>query len=178
MSVYAVLLFLHIAGALALFAGIGLELAGLAGLRRARTIAQVREWVGILSMLRRIDGPAAGLILASGLYLALTGWGREAWIALGLLALVAMAGLGIGVTRRRVGVIAQMIRVAGDGPVPSSLHAHLRDPALRLSASLRVALGVGVVFLMAVKPGTLGALAALGVALLTGAVLAARNRTT
>ena len=50
-----------------------------------------------------------------------------------------------------------------------------RGPTLRMAASLRAALGLGIVFLMAVKPGAPGAVATLGVALLGGAVIAMRN---
>src|SRR4051794_37831033 len=42
------LLFLHIIGALGLFAGIGLEQVSLAKLRRGHTVAQAREWVALL----------------------------------------------------------------------------------------------------------------------------------
>jgi hypothetical protein len=43
---------------------------------------------------------------------------------------------------------------------------------LRASASLRAALGLGIVFLMAVKPGAPGAFAAVGLALVAGVALA------
>jgi hypothetical protein len=39
-----------------------------------------------------------------------------------------------------------------DGPVSSSLRARLADPILRASATTRAALGLGIVFDMAVKP--------------------------
>ncbi|HEX5439050.1 MAG TPA: hypothetical protein VFW98_17995 [Gemmatimonadaceae bacterium] len=51
---YSVSLFLHIVGALGLFAGIGLELAVLAGFRRASTSAQLREWVRLFGAPRRV----------------------------------------------------------------------------------------------------------------------------
>jgi hypothetical protein len=84
----------------------------------------------------------------------------------GVLAL--FASIGIAVTRRRVVAIAAALPTA-DGPIPSPVADRLRDPALRASAALRAALGVGIVFDMVVKPGTTVAVAALIVALVVGA---------
>ena len=46
MSVYSMAVFLHIVGALGIFAAIGLEWAGLSNLRRATDTAQVRNGSG------------------------------------------------------------------------------------------------------------------------------------
>jgi hypothetical protein len=170
-SLYSISVFLHVVGALGIFAGIALEQAGLRGLRRASTGAQVREWTTMLRALRRVEGPSALVVLATGLYLVATRWGRHAWIGLGLLGLVAMGALGGAVIGRRAKAIAQA--VTDDGAIVPALRDRLRDPALRASASLRVALGLGIVFNMSVKPDTGGALAALGVALALGAAHAA-----
>jgi hypothetical protein len=177
--VYSVSVFLHIVGALGLFAGIALEQASLLGLRRARTVAQAREWAGLLRARQRLEGPAALLVLATGVYMVATRWGHHAWIGLGLLGMVLMAALGAGLTARRAGAIARAIEgeiagavPLGGGPLPPALRRQLHDPLLRASASLRTALALGIVFDMTVKPGTGGALAALGVALALGAVAA------
>lgn len=171
MSVYSISLFLHIVGAIGLFAGISLELAGLAGLQRATTTAQLREWLRLLGVLQRIVGPATGLIILTGLHLARTSWGRNAWIALGLLGILAMAGLGRGLTRSRLRAIAQAVPSGGDHPIPAAIRQRLGDPVLRASIALRLALGLGIVFLMSVKPGTVGALVTVFVALLVGTVV-------
>jgi hypothetical protein len=166
-SLYSISVFLHIVGALGLFAGIALEQASLVNLRRAVTIAQAREWVGVLRSLRRVEGPSGFVLLATGLYLVFTRWGHHAWIGLGLLGLVLMAVLGVALTGRRAAALARAIPT-GDGAIPASLGERLHDPVLRASASLRLALALGIVFEMSVKPGTAGALAAMGVALALG----------
>lgn len=171
MFVYSVVLFLHIVGALALFAGVGLEQAALANVRRASTVAQLREWVRLLGANRFVEGPGAFTILATGIYMAMTRWGHHAWIALGLLGLVLMGILGAAVSRRRVDAIRKELPAA-DGPVSGALRRRLHDPMLRASATIRAAIGVGVVFIMTVKPGTAGASTALGVALALGVVVA------
>jgi hypothetical protein len=167
-SAHSIALFLHVVGVLALFAGIGLEQTGLRRLRHAVSAAQAREWATLLRGQRRIDAPAGLAILVTGGYLAETGAGHHAWVAIGILGLVTMAILGMAVSRPRVAAIAAMLSVI-DGPIPSAIADRLRDPVLRASAALRAALAVGIVFDMVVKPGTAGALAALIVALVVGA---------
>lgn len=79
MSLYSIAVFLHVVGALGLFAGVGLEQAGLRGLRGASTGAQVREWVLVLRRLRRIEGPSGLVILATGFYMLAVRWGGQPW---------------------------------------------------------------------------------------------------
>jgi hypothetical protein len=169
MSLYDISIFLHVLGALALFAALGVEWAGLIGLRRAHTTAQVREWVRLFAGLRRVAGPAALIILVTGVYMSTTRWGRQPWIGLGLIGLVTIAALAPALTGRRVGSMARAIPDV-DGPIPPALRDRITDPVLRLSAWLRTGISLGVVFLMTVKPGSAEALAALGVSVVLGLV--------
>ena len=172
MSVYSISVFLHVVGALGLFASVGLEQAGLAGLGRASTSGQAREWVRLLRGRQRLDGPSGLIILATGFYMAATRWRFQPWMGAALLGMVLMAAIGAALTGRRVGAIARELP-AGDGPVPTALRDRLRDPVLRASALLRAALGLGIVFDMSVKPDRATSLAALGVALALGGAWAA-----
>lgn len=89
MSVYAIVVFLHVVGALGVFAAMGLEWTGLANVRRASTAAQAREWARLLRKVRMLEGPAGLTILATGIYLS-TRWGEQPWIGLGLLGLISI----------------------------------------------------------------------------------------
>jgi len=168
MSAYSIALFLHLVGVLALFAGIAIEQTALRRLRTARSLAQLREWMTLLRGLRRIDAPAGLTILVSGGYLAAHSGGYQAWIGAGLLGMVAMAVLGVALGRPRLLAIAAALPTT-DGPVSPALRARLADPVLRASAATRAALGLGIVFDMAVKPAAAGATIALVVALVIGA---------
>jgi len=170
-SIYGIVLFLHIVGALGLFAGMGLEQVSLARLRDAGTPTQARDWLGVLSNLRRTDGPSGLLILASGFYMMATRWGRGTWMAVGILGMVLMAALAVAVTSRRARGLKDAL-TRSDSSISNSLRAQLADPLMRMSATLRLAIGLGIVFDMAVKPATVGALTAFGVALLVGALAA------
>jgi len=170
-SIYSVLVFLHVIGALALFASIGIEQIGLLRLRFATQQTQVKEWVSTLRALRRIDGPAGLLLLATGIYFVVSRWGHQAWAGLAVLGMIVMALLGVLVTGRRLRAIAWEV-TATTTMVPPALREQLLDPVLRMSATLRAAIGVGIVFNMVVKPPLEGAVAALVVATVAGAVMA------
>jgi hypothetical protein len=171
MSAYSIALFLHLIGVLTLFAGIGLEQTGLRQLRNAPSLAQVREWMLLLRRLRRLDGPAALIILVSGGYLAQHGAGHHAWVAAGIVGMVMMAVLGAVVGRPRFLAIAKALP-ATEGPVSAALRARIEDPVLRASAATRVALGLGIVFVMVVKPSAVGTVIVFVIALLMGAATA------
>jgi hypothetical protein len=167
MSVYSTAVFLHIVGALGIFAAIGLEWAGLTNLRRAADTAQVREWVRLLAAPRTMGGPAALLVLVSGIYLSATRWGPVGWILVALGGMVVIAGLGGAIGGRRISAIVGALATES-GPVSTTLRGRLDDPALAVSLWVRTALLLGIVFLMTNRPSWGGSLAAMGAALVLG----------
>jgi len=171
MSAYSIALFLHLVGVLALFAGIGVEQIALRQLWNARSVAQAREWMTLMRSRRRIDGPSALTILVSGGYMAVHGAGHHAWVAAGIIGMVLMAVLGFGVGRPRFVAIGRAL-AGTDGPISTTLRERLQDPVLRASAATRLALGLGVVFDMVVKPAAAGAIIVLVAALVIGAASA------
>jgi hypothetical protein len=171
MSVYSIAVFLHILGALGIFAAIGLDWAGLSNLRRATQAAQVREWVRLLAAPRALGGPAALLVLVSGIYLSASRWGPQGWILMALAGMVVVGALGGAIGGRRIGAIMRALP-AESGPVSITLRGHLDDPALTLSLRVRTALLLGIVFLMSTRPGWGGSLAAMGAALVLGVAAA------
>jgi hypothetical protein len=166
-SLYSISLFLHIVGALGLFAILGLEWACLYNLRRASEAGQVREWVRLLAAPRVLGGPAALLILVTGMHMGATRWGPQGWIVVGLAGMVAIAVLGAGLSGRRMGAIARALPTE-DGPIPAALGRRIHDPLLALSLRLRAALFLGIVFVMSTQPSAAGALAAMAVSLVAG----------
>lgn len=172
---YSISLFLHIVGALGLFASLAFEQAALVNLRRASTLAQAREWLSLLRGLQRIQAPSALALLVTGVYMMITSWRHQVWAESGLVGMVLMAIIGVLVTARRMKVIGPAV-AAGDGPLPAAIRGRLADSALRMSASVRVALALGIVFNMSVKPQAAGAVAALVIAAALGILAARVNR--
>ncbi|TMG57239.1 MAG: hypothetical protein E6H84_01005 [Chloroflexi bacterium] len=167
MTVYAVALFLHIVGALGLFAALALEWTALSGFRRSTTAEQVTDWSTIYGALRRIGPVSIGLLLVFGLYMMATAWGPTPWIGLGILALVVIAALGafngIQITR----VLRQ--NAGRTGPLSSESRNALHRPTFVLSLRLRTALALGVVLIMTVKTDLVTSVAVLVITLALGA---------
>ena len=101
MSLYSIALFVHIVGALLLFALLAVE--GIA-LRVGMSAALVGRTLGPISALA---------ILVPGLYMMATQWGVKGWIAVGITTwvLIAVGGAVTGVTvmRGRIGTRAATI---------------------------------------------------------------------
>lgn len=138
MSLYSISLFLHIVGALLLFAALGLEWAACFGVRRAASTSQAQEWVRLQGSARLVGGPAALLLLLTGIHMSATQWGPQGWIIVGLAGMVVLAVLTVALRRRASGII------------------------------VRTALFLGIIFVMSTKPGAVAALASLGMALALG----------
>jgi hypothetical protein len=170
---YSIFLFLHIVGALGIFASLGIEQAALVNLRRASMNAQAREWLSLLRALQRFMGPSALVLLVTGIYMMVSRWSHQTWAGLGLVGMILLALIGAVVTGRRMKPIGQAV-FADDatGPLSAALRDRLADPVLPLSAWARLGLALGIVFDMAVKPGPVGAVAALIVGAVLGVVAA------
>jgi Predicted integral membrane protein (DUF2269) len=169
MSIYTIVLFLHVSGAIGYFIGIGTWLFGLSALRRAQRVEQVRALTNLVGRSGPLLGISVLLILATGLYLAVTAWGLQTgWIAVALISLVLMAPLGTALIESRRRTIDRLAREAPDGPLPQSLELRTHDPVLLTALQTVAALLLGIVFLMTTKPSLAGSLIVMAVALALG----------
>src|SRR5438105_1519140 len=143
MSVYAMAVFLHIVGALGLFAALALEWASLYNLRRVPTAGQAREWTKLLSALRFVGGPSTLTILVTGTYMMATRWGGQGWIGAGLAGLVLIAVVGGAQRgRERLGVARLLVGTAVDEEPRGAGHAALDAAHDVLLHPRRVDMGV------------------------------------
>jgi hypothetical protein len=162
-TLYSLALFVHIVGALMLFTAFTAEGISLFHLRRATTSAQVEEWEGVAG-LARIFGPASVVaILASGLYMMVSSWGWVAWLAVGLFAWLAVAVMG-AINGIRLSLVVRHVRTDGGA------FSRLRAPAFVISWLTRLAIGLGIVFLMTDKPVLVWAVVCVVVAAAVGAL--------
>jgi hypothetical protein len=178
MTVYTVVLFLHLAGAVFLFMDFALEWVIQGRVHNSATLEQARPW---LMAGRRV--PLVGMIggigvFIPGLYLAAHGklW-DQAWIQAALTAALVILVLGVAITGPRMRKLAYAAREAvpgaaqGTGQTGSAAIARLRDPMVVISLRIRVALGFGVLYLMAAKPNLMTTLVTMGVALVLGILI-------
>jgi hypothetical protein len=177
---YQLALFLHIIGAFGLIAAITVEAIGLRGLRRAAHPDEAMMWLGISrGLVMRMAPASLGLILVTGLYMVATAWGPRGWIlvALGSLLLLGVIGaFGTGLRMARIGPGLGRAQ----GPLSHELRRTLRDPMLLISLRVRLAMALGVAFLMSLKPSALASLVvivlAIALGLLAGQIPARRSR--
>src|SRR5436305_6058391 len=169
MSIYTIVLFLHVSGAIGYFVGMGAWLFGLATMRRAQRVERVRSIVQLVGLSGPLFGISVLLLLPAGLYMALTAWSLlTGWIVVGLISLVLLAPLGTALLEPRRRVIDRLARKAPDGPLPEELERYIRDPVLLTTPQTLTALLLGVVFLMTTKPSLVGSLVVMAVALVLG----------
>jgi hypothetical protein len=148
---YQIVLFLHVASAVGLFAVLAIEWVSLRGLARSLTYEQAREWSGLLPLLLLLGLPATLLVLASGIYLATTaGFWRLAWVYLAVptYVLVILAGAIVGPRRNRL----RSTLASGTGRLPGELRHQVRNPLFKASWQWRTGLLFGLLFAMTVRP--------------------------
>jgi hypothetical protein len=169
MSIYTIVLFLHVSGAIGYFVGVGAWLFGLAGLRRAQRVEQVRSLTNLIGMTGPLFGISILFILAAGLYMAITAWSLQTgWIAVALISLVLMAPFGTAIIESRRRALSRLANEAPDGPLPETLKQRIHDPVLGTALQTLATLLFGIVFLMTTKPSLPVALVVMAVALALG----------
>jgi hypothetical protein len=116
-----------------------------------------------------IHPPSALAILLPGVYLSATAWGwGQAWINASLALTVLLAALAPAINGRKLSAIGRALNSAPDGPLPAGPRALIHDPVLHGSEQVMAALGLGIIFLMTVKPGPSGTAMTIAVALVLG----------
>ena len=148
-------LFLHLAGAIAFFAGLAVAAVGQAAARRRRRPGEIASLLGTARF--GVLGVGLGTLLAvgSGFWLLdLTAYGLDGWVvaALLLLAVALAAGALGGQAPKRARRLAE--RLAREGDEPSrELDALLRLRGPDLLNWAAAAAAAGILVLMVWKPG-------------------------
>jgi hypothetical protein len=169
MNIYNIVLFLHVSGAIGYFTSMGTWLFGLAALRQAQRVEQVRALAHLTWWLGPLFAISVLLILATGLYMAITAWGLlTGWIAVALVSLILIAPLGTAIIEPRRRAIDRLAQGAPDGPLSQSLEQRIHDPVLLTALQTVTILLLGIVFLMTNKPSLIGSLIVMAVALVLG----------
>ncbi|MBA3822356.1 MAG: DUF2269 family protein [Ktedonobacterales bacterium] len=156
--VYALVLFLHIVGALGFFGSLLLWVAVLTALRRAHRVEEVRPLVALV--LRSQVGAMSSIVvlLLAGVVMTLMAWQFTTdWIVVALGTLVLIAPISPLFIEPRLRAIATLAKAAPDGPLTDTLNERIHHPLLITALYLLVPLLLGIVFLMVVKPSLSGA---------------------
>jgi hypothetical protein len=169
MSIYTILLFLHVSGDIGLFIGLGIELLSLAALRRVKRVEQARVIAGLIAIADPVGVISALLTIATGLYMAHTVWGlRTGWVAVALASIVLFLPPVIGlVVEPRMRAIVSSARKEPDGPLQEAYYAKINDPILGTALQTMAVLYLGIVFLMTTNPSLSGAVITFVIGLVT-----------
>ncbi|HEV7966658.1 MAG TPA: hypothetical protein VGP19_03750 [Candidatus Acidoferrales bacterium] len=151
MTLYPAVLFAHVVSALGIVAALSLEAVALMRLRRATSASEARLWLEFAPGLPALTMASFLLMLVSGIFLTtqMSGW-MLAWPRVAMGALILIGPLGAAAGRRM-----RAIRLAcgARSPNESDLIAKVRDPFLKFSVNIRIAVVIGIVLLMTAKPG-------------------------
>jgi hypothetical protein len=167
MNTYSIALFFHIVGALGFFVALGLEWVGLRQIRNATTTEQVRQGMRISGSTRRLGMASMLTILVFGFYMTAVAWGGAAWIVVTLGVIVVLIALSVALTGPSMAAIGRALATE-KGPLSPNLRQLANHPLLWISIQTRVAVALGIVFLMTVKPGLGGSLLIISVATVIG----------
>jgi hypothetical protein len=169
MSLYTIMLFFHVSGAICLFIGFGIWLLGITRIARAVQVEQVRTLADLLLMVRLVVPVSAFVVIAAGLTMALIAWGLQTgWIAVALASLILIGSIGTWVIDPKVRAIAKLADTLPDGPLPTTLAERSNDPVLRLALHTIAAMLFGIIFLMTTKPAFLSAIGAMVISAFLG----------
>jgi len=176
MSGYAILLFLHVSGAILIFTGIATLIFGVAAMRLASNVDQVRAIARPMLVGRKVGlehisvidvFTIVGIVLtaATGLYMA-TNWGfGRGWVEVAIASFALMAPVGPLVINPRLQAIGRAADATTPGPLDGSLLSRTHDPLLAAALLSLTAWLLGIVFLMTTKPELATAVVAMVVAL-------------
>jgi uncharacterized membrane protein len=169
MSLYPIVLFLHVSGAIGVFAGIGIWLFGLSAMRRARRVEQVRALAWLIIVTIPFMVLSLLLLGVAGLEMAISSWGLQtSWIIVSLVSLVLFAPINVFVLDPRMRTLYAKAGEAPDGPLSDELVACTHDPIIGTVAQTLTTVLIGIVFLMTNKPTLATSILVMVVAFLLG----------
>ena len=149
MTLFALIVFIHLTGAVALFLAFGLEWAAISFLGNSNTPQEAQNWLRLARLGPLINGPALGVLILSGGYLAyLMGPGsmKQGWILASLVGILVVGALGGSINVPKMRAIRLAITAGGE-KLSSALHNNL----LPVSVRLRTFGALSIVLMMVTK---------------------------
>jgi hypothetical protein len=150
MSLYSVVLVIHVTAVLLLCAALSIEVVSLLHLRGATSLAEAHPWMQPVPGLSFYAIASVLVILFSGGYLVMQESAfRQAWPKVAAVALLLMGPFG-KLTDNRMRAIRNAY---GNGNANPEFLLQLRDPFLKISLGVRIAVFLGIFLLVSAKPG-------------------------
>ena len=159
-TLFGFVLFLHISFVVVAFAMAAIVHAGLPAMARARDVSQMRPWAELLHRLDPLFPIVALVLLGLGSWLvhlgAHTGDGfsfKDGWVITSIVTLVVIEGITGALLAPTAKRLVASIHDAADGPPSAELRTAARDPKIWVPGHIATFGFLGIVFVMATKPG-------------------------
>jgi hypothetical protein len=178
MDLYELIVFVHVAAAVALLSGSVVASPGVrAAVRRAQTTQDIRAHLAIGRPLLVLEPASALVVLASGVYLTnVANFWTQGWVQVSIAFWIANAVVAGAMVKPAIGRVAAEAARAPDGPVGHDLDALRRSPRWSLGGDLLMATDAAMLYVMTMKPELAGALlVVIGTVLLVAAARAMRR---
>jgi hypothetical protein len=151
MTLNSLVLIVHVTAVFLLCAALSIEVLSLVHLRSASTTAEAHPWIEPVPRLSLLAVVSLVIIFFTGAYLVIqiSASGR-AWAKVAAAALLLMSPFG-GITSRRMRAIRKAY--SARKAINPELLGRLRDPFLKISLGIRIAVFLGIFLLVSAKPG-------------------------
>ena len=175
MTLFDVVLFVHIAALLGGFAtGMIIHHAEWSA-RRATTVGELRIWVRVIRRFGPLFPIFILLLFVMGAWLLHLSKGEfhwdDGWVVTAVGALVVLGAVGGGVLDPAAKKLLAQVDAAPEGPVSPELRALVLNPVPWTLGHMNTGLALGTAFAMTTKPDLGGALACLAVGAGVGALI-------
>jgi hypothetical protein len=162
MSLYELLVFVHVAAAVALLSGsvVGSP-AVRAAVRRARTVQELRASLAIGRPLEFIEPISALVLLATSLYLtSVANFWSLGWVQVAVAAWLVNAAIAGALVKPALKALTEQAAIETDGAVGQHLDALRWSRHWSIGGDLLLANDAAVLWLMTMQPGLAGSLIA------------------
>lgn len=172
MSIYTVVLFVHISALLVAIATSALIHFAESHMLSARTIGELRQWSMVITRLAKVFPLALLTLVASGAYMVSSAWAWDTgWIDAALVGVVLLFAGGVFLDNRGKALGRTLSGDPRDPVSAASMHL-LRNPITRSVSYATTALSTGIVFVMVNKPPLIGAILTLVIGVTIGVIAA------
>jgi len=156
--------------------GMSIAWVGISKLQSADNKAQIDEWLKILLSIKSIFISAGVLLLLTGGYMASTKWGWTPWIIVSFLLWLYLALHSPLVLGKRFRAL-NSFKDSNADKTGSELHEFINKLKLINHLQSELAVGLGTVFIMTVKPNLVGSICVVIVAIILGTIpLLSKNK--
>jgi hypothetical protein len=169
MTLYQVMLCLHLVTIAAVFLAVGMMLSSLLRLPGCRDVRDASAALSSCSSIGKIMPVATLLLLITGGVMTQSQWSwTTPWILAGIAGLLIVTAIGGGLIARREAAIHAALETAGTGPLPQSLCDRLYDRTIFAGTGINIGIVCAIMVIMVLKGSLLASIACLALGALAG----------